>query len=227
MVCTGVVPVSNQTHEAMNKTLLTLAAVCAMTSGAAAFAQQQAAAAGEGPLMVRVRAVHLNSANGGSTNPNLDLSINNKWLPEVDVSYFFTPNLAAELILTYPQKQTIRSAGADIGSLKHLPPTLLAQYHFTNFSGFKPYVGAGINYTRFSSVRFNPAVQASLNPSVDKSSWGGALQVGVDIPLAKNLYLNFDVKKVYISTDVHSYGAKVGKFKVDPVLAGVGLGWRF
>ena len=209
----------------MNKTLLALAAVCAMTSGAA-FAQQSSASA-EGPLMLRVRAVHLNSANGGSTNPNLDLSINNKWLPEVDVSYFFTPNLAAELILTYPQKQTIRSAGADIGSLKHLPPTLLAQYHFTNFSGFKPYVGAGIHYTRFSSVRFNPAVQTALGPSVDKSSWGGALQVGVDIPLARNLYLNFDVKKVYISTDVHSHGAKVGKFKVDPVLAGVGLGWRF
>ncbi len=209
----------------MNKTLLTLAAVCAMTSGAAI--AQQSAASAEGPLMLRVRAVHLNSSNGGSTSPNLDLSINNKFLPELDVSYFFTPNLAAELILTYPQKQTIRSAGADIGSLKHLPPTLLAQYHFTNFSGFKPYVGAGVNYTRFSSVRFNPGVQAALNPSIDKSSWGGALQLGVDIPLARNLYLNLDVKKVFIETDVYSSGAKVGNFKVSPVLAGVGLGWRF
>ena len=205
----------------MKKTLLAVAALCAMTSGAA-FAQQSAA---EGPLMVRVRAVHLDSANKDSTP--LALSINNKFIPEVDVSYFFTPNIAAELILTYPQKQTIRSAGADIGSLKHLPPTLLAQYHFTNFGGFKPYVGAGINYTRFSSVRFNSAVQGALGPSIDKNSWGGALQVGVDIPLAKNLYLNFDVKKVYISTDVHSFGAKVGTFKVDPVLAGIGLGWRF
>ncbi|SDM39628.1 outer membrane protein [Oryzisolibacter propanilivorax] len=205
----------------MKKTLLAVAALCAMTSGAA-FAQQSAA---EGPLMVRVRAVHLDSANKDSTP--LALSINNKFIPELDVSYFFTPNIAAELILTYPQKQTIRSAGADIGSLKHLPPTLLAQYHFTNFGGFKPYVGAGINYTRFSGVRFNSAVQGALGPSIDKNSWGGALQVGVDIPLAKNLYLNFDVKKVYISTDVHSFGAKVGTFKVDPVLAGVGLGWRF
>ena len=49
----------------------------------------------------------------------------------------------------------------------------------------------------------------------------------MDIPLSKNLYLNFDVKKVYIKTDVFAGGAKPGTFKVDPVLVGVGLGWRF
>ena len=61
---------------------------------------------------------------------------------------------------------------------------------------------------------------------IDRNSFGAALQVGVDIPLQKNLYLNVDVKKVYIKTDVFSSGTK-GTFKVDPVLVGVGLGWRF
>lgn len=192
-----------------------------MTSGAA-FAQQAA----EGSWMVRARALNLDSANKDSTG--LGLSINDKVIPEVDISYFFTPNIAAELILTYPQKHDLRAAGlGKIGSLKHLPPSLLLQYHFTNFGGFKPYVGAGINYTHFSSVRFAPAVQAALNPSIDKSSWGGALQVGVDVPLSKNLYLNLDVKKVFIKTDVFSAGTNVGTFKVNPVLVGVGLGWRF
>ena len=177
--------------------------------------------------MVRARAVHLNSSNGGSTTPDLGLSINNKWLPEVDISYFINPNVAVELILTVPQKQTIYSNGAAIGSLKHLPPTLTAQYHFTNLGGFKPYVGAGLNYTRFSNVKFDPAVVALLNPSIDKNSFGLALQAGVDIPLAKNLYLNIDVKKVQIKTDVMSFGNKVGEFKVNPWLVGVGLGWRF
>ncbi|PWW46389.1 OmpW/AlkL family protein [Melaminivora alkalimesophila] len=206
----------------MKKSLLALAAVCALTSGAA-LAQSTPS---EGPFMVRVRAVNLDSANKDGTG--LGLSVNDKLIPELDVSYFFTPNIAAELILTYPQKHKLRADGlGQIGSLKHLPPTLLLQYHFTNFSGFKPYVGAGVNYTRFSSVRFDPAVQAALQPSIDKNSWGGALQLGVDIPLSKNMYLNLDVKKVFIGTDVHSAGAKVGKFKVDPLLAGVGLGWRF
>jgi outer membrane protein len=204
----------------MKRTLLSVAAVCALSSGAA-FAQQA-----EGPWMVRVRAVNLDSANKDSTG--LGLSINNKWMPEVDVSYFFTPNIAAELVLTYPQKHDLRANGlGQIGSLKHLPPTLLAQYHFTNFGAFKPYVGAGINYTRFSSVNFNPAVQAALNPSIKKNSFGGALQIGFDYALDKNWSVNFDVKKVFIETDVSAAGTKVGTFKVNPVLVGVGLGYRF
>ncbi|BFO55514.1 MULTISPECIES: OmpW/AlkL family protein [Comamonadaceae] len=200
----------------MKKNLLALAALCVLTSGAA-YAQ---AADGQGPWMVRVRAVHLDSANKDSTG--LGLSINNKTIPEVDISYFFDKNIAAELVLTVPQKQKVYSSalGAQIGTLKHLPPSLMLQYHF-DAPGFRPYVGAGINYTRFSSVRLPAGV------SIDKSSWGGALQLGVDIPLTKNLSLNFDIKKVYIRTDVAANGATLGTLKIDPVLAGVGLGWRF
>ncbi|KJA09867.1 membrane protein [Acidovorax temperans] len=198
----------------MKKNLLAVAVLCALTSGAA-FAQQA-----EGPWLVRARAVNLDSANKDSTG--LGLSVNDKVIPEVDVSYFFTPNIAAELVLTVPQKHDLSSSvlGGKIGTLKHLPPSLLVQYHF-NAAGFKPYVGAGINYTRFSSVKLPAGVD------IDRNSFGAALQVGVDIPLQKNLYLNVDVKKVYIKTDVFSSGTKVGTLKVDPVLVGVGLGWRF
>ena len=165
--------------------------------------------------------MHLDSANGDGTP--LGLSVNNKWMPELDISYFFNKNVAVELVLTVPQKHTLYSSalGRDIGTLKHLPPTLMAQYHFDT-AGFKPYVGAGINYTRFSSVDVMGGAA-----SIDKNSWGPALQVGVDIPLTGNLYLNFDLKKVYIRTDVYAGAANLGTFKVDPMLLGVGLGWRF
>ena len=196
----------------MRKNLLAVAVLCAMTSGAA-FAQQA-----ESPWLVRVRAVHLDSANKDSTG--LGLSVNNKTIPEVDITYFFNKNVAAELVLTVPQKHDVRAGGNNIGSLKHLPPSLLLQYHF-DAPGFKPYVGAGVNYTRFSNVNLPAGVD------IDRNSFGAALQVGVDIPLSKNLYLNFDIKKVYIKTDVFAGGVKQGTFKVDPVLAGVGLGWRF
>jgi outer membrane protein len=197
----------------MKKNLLAIAAVCALTSGAA-----MAQTATEGPWMVRARAVHLDSANKDSTG--LGLAVNDKTIPEVDISYFFNKNIAAELILTVPQKHTLSAGGAAIGSLKHLPPSLLLQYHF-DAPGFKPYVGAGINYTRFSGVKLPAGV------AIDRNSFGAALQVGVDIPLQKNLYLNLDVKKVFIKTDVSAAGAKLGTFKVDPVLVGIGLGWRF
>ncbi len=207
-------------------TRTTVRAVLALACAAAAASPLAALAApADGPLMVRLRAVHLDSANGDSTG--LGLSINNKWLPDLDVSYFFTPSIATELVLTYPQKQTVRSNGAEIGSLKHLPPTLTLQYHFNPGGSFQPYAGAGLNYTRFSQVRFTPAVQAALRPSLEKNSVGLAVQLGADIALGDGLYLNVDAKKVQIRTDVSSAGARVGEFRVDPVLFGIGIGKRF
>lgn len=194
--------------------LAAMASACMLASGAA---QAQEFAAGS--VLVRARAVHMDSANKDSTG--LGLAINNKTLPEVDFSYFFSKHIAAELILTVPQKHTLTSNGTAIGSLRHLPPTLTVQYHF-DAPGFKPYVGAGLNYTRFSSVNILGGAA-----DVKRNSFGPALQVGVDIPLTNTLYLNVDVKKVLIRTDVSAGGVKLGKFKADPLLVGVGLGWRF
>jgi outer membrane protein len=199
------------------------AATAVLLAGATAW--PLASQAQDMPFLVRVRAVDLQSANTDSTG--LDLSINNKIIPEIDFSYFITPQWALELVLTFPQKQTIRAGGTEIGSLKHLPPTLTAQYHFTGLGAFQPYLGAGVNYTRFSNVTFVPAVQTALQPSLSKNSFGLALQVGFDYEFMKNTTLNLDVKKVQIRTDVSSAGTKVGTFKVDPWLIGVGLGRRF
>jgi outer membrane protein len=196
----------------MKKQLIVIAALATCGMGAV---QAQ-----ETPWMVRARAVHLDMSNHDSTG--LGLSVNNKTIPEVDVSYFFSPNVAAELILTVPQKQTVSSNGTSIGSFKHLPPTLLMQYHFTGLNGYKPYVGAGINYTDISKVNLLGGVA-----TLDKDSWGGALQAGVDIPLDKNWSLNFDVKKVYIKTHVYAAGVNAGTLKLDPVMVGAGVGYRF
>jgi outer membrane protein len=207
------------------KTTMFKRAALALAVAGSTVALPGLAQAQDGSWLVRVRAVNIDSANKDSTG--LNLSVNDKVIPEVDISYFFTPQIATELILTYPQKHDLRSGGAQIGTLKHLPPTLTLQYHFTGLGAFKPYVGAGVNYTRFSNVEFDPAVAAALSPSIKKNSFGLAAQVGVDVEVAKNIYLNLDVKKVQIKTDVSSFGTKVGTFKVDPWLVGVGVGYRF
>ena len=77
------------------------------------------------PWLVRVRGIELLSRNKDSTG--LDLTINDRVIPELDISYFFTENIATELVLTYPQRQRVRSSGTRIGSFKHLPPTLMLQ----------------------------------------------------------------------------------------------------
>ena len=71
------------------------------------------------------------------------------------------------------------------------------------------------------------AVVTALDPSIDKNSFGLALQAGVDFPLGDGWLLNLDVKKVQIQTDVYSAGTKAGTFKVDPLLLAVGVGKRF
>lgn len=195
------------------KIMSAIALAAAALTGSSAFAQFN-----DGSILVRVRAVNLQSANTDSTG--LGLTVNDKTIPEVDFSYFFSKNVAAELILTVPQQHDLSSNGTKIGTVTHLPPTLLVQYHFDGAS-FKPYVGAGINYTKFTGADLPAGVD------VKRDSVGGALQVGVDIPLSGNMFFNFDVKKVYLETDVSAAGNKIGTFKVDPLLVGVGIGWRF
>ena len=195
-----------------------LVAVIGLASGAAM--------AQESPWLVRARAVHIDTANksdpvGGVGPANL-IHVQSKTIPEVDVSYFLTPNIAAELILTYPQKHDVTLDGAKIGSFKHLPPTLTLQYHFTPEKTFSPYVGAGVNYTRISKVRLLDGAG-----DLENDSWGGALQAGFDVRLDRNWSLNVDVKKVQIRSDVYVGGARASKVKVDPVLFGIGVGYRF
>jgi outer membrane protein len=198
----------------MKKQIIAAAVLMALGTGAA-----MAQAAKEGPWMVRVRAVNLDMANKNGTVV-AGLNVNDKTIPEVDITYFFDKNLAAELVLTVPQKQNVRIGGATIGTFKHLPPTLLMQYHW-DMGSFKPYVGAGVNFTKISSV----SLPAPL--SLDGHSTGLAVQAGVDIPMGNGMYFNFDVKKVQIRTDVYSAGTSLGKLKLDPLLVGVGIGWRF
>ena len=113
------------------------------------------------PVAVRVRALGvLPDASGSSVNvagsaalssPNSGLSIGNAVVPELDISYFFTQNIAAELILGVTPHHitgTGALAGVDIGKTWLLPPTLMLQYHFTNFGAFQPYIGVGVELHR-------------------------------------------------------------------------------
>jgi outer membrane protein len=197
--------------------------VGALLSAGGACAQQA-----EGNWLVRVRAVDIipdKSSDAGVTVQDA-VTLNNVVAPEVDISYFFTKNIAAELILTYPQQHDVNLSGAKIGTVKHLPPTLTLQYHFLPDAQFRPYVGAGFNFTKFSDVNLNVAGVGPL--FLDSSSTGGALQAGMDIKLSGNMYLNFDIKKVWIGTDVKTAGGvKVTHLNLNPWLPGVGLGWRF
>lgn len=181
----------------------------------------------EGSFMVRARAVYIDFKNGqksGLDSVAGKIEADNLWIPEVDLSYFFTKNLAAELVLTYPQEVDIKIAGVKQGTIKALPPSLLLQYHFTELGAFKPYVGAGLNYTFF----YNTSNILGGVASVERNSWGLAGQVGFDYMFTKNLGLNVDVKYIKMDTDVSVSGlGKIGTLNLSPITAGVGVTYRF
>jgi outer membrane protein len=185
------------------------------------------AIAQESPWMVRVRATNLNWDNSQTSMVQaLDVNAKNKTIPEFDITYFFNKNIAAELVLTYPQKVDIRAGAlgnAKISEVKALPPTLLLQYHFTDFGPLKPYVGAGVNYTRFSSYKNEP----EFDTSIDKSSVGLAAQIGADYMLTKNWGINLDVKYINIKTEVYSAGTHIGNLDLSPIATSVGVTYKF
>ena len=200
---------------------------------AVALALPALASAQAGDFMMRGRVTRLTPADKSQAIPALGvpadaIEVSAKTIPEVDFVYFFTNRFAAELVLTIPQEHdvTIKGVGK-IGSFKHLPPTLLAQYYFAPKAAFSPYVGAGINLTLISSVNLNVPGVGALD--LESSSVGAAVQAGFDYAVDKHWAINVDFKYVQIRSDVtlKSTGAKVSEVKVDPTLISVGVAYRF
>ena len=170
-----------------------------------------------------------------------DVNISNDLIPELDITYFFTKNIAAELILgtTKHNVNTVASdlspigggiADVDLGSVRLLPPTLLAQYHFYPNEYVKPYIGAGINYTLFYDVKPGNVVK---DVEYD-NALGFAFQVGSDFFFTDNFFVNLDVKYIMLKTDVTVDASNLApglsipaEVDINPLLIGLGFGYRF
>jgi outer membrane protein len=202
-----------------------VAAMAAVASLAPIAAQAQAQ---ENPWMVRVRAVDVLYQNGQTgVASDLNLKAKNQWIPEFDVSYFFTKNVAAELVLTWPQQVNINANSGNVGKISALPPSLLAQYHFTDLGALKPYVGAGINYTIFGNRQNFPALSNTVQ--VEPSSIGFVGQIGADYMFDKNWGANIDLKYATMATNVQAVagGANLGKLTLNPWMPAVGVTYKF
>ena len=184
----------------------------------------------KGDVVVRLRATHI--APDESSHLNLSgyqkLEVDSNTIPEIDFSYYFTKNIAAELILATGTRHDVNAIANDgsvskLGSINLLPPTLTAQWHFNPDQTVDPYVGAGLSYIR--------AIDRNLNLSttgitVDRNMFGPALQAGVDYNLQNKWLVNFDVKKIWFSTDVNTT-SKIDDLDVDPWVVSFGIGKKF
>lgn len=184
--------------------------------------------ADDSPWLIRGRLLAVLPDEGATINPiGGGVEIDNSFVPEVDFTYFFNEHWAAELILaTTPHEVKHTPSGLDLGETWLLPPTVTVQYHFQPHDPtFRPYVGAGINYTIF----FNEGDGAAAGLDVDyDNNLGFALQAGADFPINERWSVNVDVKKIFLNTDVSiSPGGITADVDIDPLIIGVGLSYRF
>ena len=184
------------------------------------------------PWLIRVRALNMKPANKsgafsalGTNFPADAISLNSKTFPEVDISYFFSPTISAELVLTYPQAHTVNLAGVgNIGSIRHLPPTLTAQYHYPiDKSPLTPYVGLGVNFTRITTSNLSVS---GTGLDVTRNSFGLAYGIGCDYKINETWSVNLDFKHVNIKTNVKAGGTTLTNLDVDPNLLSIGVGYR-
>ncbi|WP_418139484.1 OmpW family outer membrane protein [Oceanimonas smirnovii] len=205
----------------MKKVALLVAA--ALMAPSAAFAHQA------GDILIRGGAVTVSPNSSGDNvlgTGNLDPNTNTQL--GLTFSYMVTDNWGVELLAATPFSHSVSTQGlGEVAKIKHLPPSLMAQYYFGNAqSKVRPYVGLGVNYTVFFDEEARGALAAAGSPVDLDDSWGVAAQAGLDMKVTDNLFVNGSVWYMDIDTDVKT---DLGTFKteIDPIGLMVGLGYRF
>jgi outer membrane protein W len=160
------------------------------------------------------------SGGPGSVIGNASTSTSWSIIPMLDVDYYINKNWSIEAICCVSPAH-IQGTGEIASTFAHtwvFPPSLLLQYHFTNFGRWQPYLGVGVNFTTFWGTRVNnegwalaaapgsflagagiPFVNASFSYATVTPTWGVVGNVGLDYMLNEHWGVNVDVK--YISTE--------------------------
>jgi outer membrane protein len=193
----------------MKRILLSTIAALAVTTAAPVLAQS----AGDWTIGIGVINVNPDSDNGSISGGGPDFEIGSDTQLSLTAEYFFTSNIGLEILAATPFTHDVGVEGlGNIGETSHLPPTVSVNYHFTQFAGFKPYVGVGINYTNFFEE------SSSLGKLELDDSFGLAVQVGVDIPVWERGALRLNARYIDIETDAKLNGTDIGTVTIDPVV---------
>lgn len=182
---------------------------------APAFAQSQ------GDWTVGVGLGYVNPKSDNGTVAGAAATVDEDTQLTFTAEYFIRDNIGIELLAATPFKHDVFVGGGYAATVKHLPPTLSVNYHFPVQGKFKPFVGAGINYTTFFEES-SPLGKVSLD-----DSFGVAVQAGADYMISDRGALRFNVRWIDIDTDVKVGGVSAGTAKIDPIVIGMSYVHRF
>lgn len=175
--------------------------------------------------VLRIGAHVVDPKTGNGHLAGMDASISSSARPTVSLSYMLTPAWDIDLLAAAPFRHEVRLNGQNAASTKQLPPTLGLNYHFFADAPVSPFIGVGVNYTRFFDTRGKGLLDGA-KVNID-NSWGAAAHAGVDMKLSSRWLVTADVRWMRIRGNVHVGSADVGQANIDPLVLGVSIGRRF
>ncbi|BAJ81548.1 OmpW family protein [Acidiphilium multivorum] len=188
-----------------------------------------------GDILVRLRADGVLPRNSSS-----DVSVigghvkaSDTAIPEIDLSYFFTPHIAVEAIAG-TSRHNVEVTGSALGTVKVgsvwvLPPTVTLQYHFGGMGDFVPYVGAGLSVLfYYGQSTASDLKSLGLDSVTYRTGIGPAIEAGFDWHVQGRWYANFVVKQIFAGTRASvGHGTIVAHAAINPTIVGAGIGYRF
>ena len=177
--------------------------------------------------------------DGASATGRDVVKIDNDTETGFSATWMMSPNWGIELLASTEFRHRISAKGdlkaitSQVGTIKHLPPTLTLQWYplGARNSVWQPYVGAGVNYLWFLSEHLSSQLKAAgaSNLQVD-NTLSPAGQVGVDFLLDPNWLINVSAMYVNASTEARfRLGASSVRLNVDvdPWVYRLNVGYRF
>lgn len=175
---------------------------------------------------------------GGAAVPGADIGVKDNTTLALEVGYTLSPQWTARLAVGVPPTTTLSAGGSltamvpplsgTLGKVKYGPAVLSLTYGFGALGPVRPYVGAGINYTRVFESR-----DADVGGLEVDSAWGSALEAGFELPMGERWSVFADVRKVFVKTKARGSIPALGNppaavtIKLDPSLVHIGVGYRF
>ncbi|MDO9833514.1 OmpW family outer membrane protein [Glaesserella parasuis] len=191
-----------------------------------------------GSFIVRAGGVFVNANSSSKTTTPVEvkLNVNDNAQLGLTATYMLSDNIGVELLGATPFSHKVSAnvpasnlALGDVVKVRHLPPSLYVQYYFLDKNaGSRPYVGAGLNYTRFFGAKaLNPAI---TNLQVKKHSFGPVANAGIDIKLTEEVSLNTAMWYTRIKTKANFDALGLShevKIKLDPIVYFTGISYKF
>jgi outer membrane protein len=148
--------------------------------------------------------------------PGADLEVEDATTLFFGYERMLTPNIGIELAAGIPPTHDTKASGSiaflgKVSSVKQAGPTVFANYHFGDEGQpLRPYVGLGINYTRFFDAKSEYGQDIELS-----DSWGLAGHLGASYALTKEWAIEASFAMAKVKSDLVATGTTVHTTTID------------